>query len=115
MMLVGDLKKDVDLEDFVLYSDGQDDFSLINCVLTYGNCQAIENIIDEYINGYDYDWDEVCDRYLGFDISNENLSQSLDSLESKFKINRQAIIDHFTITTIGSYHGDCALFVHFED
>ena len=114
-MLIGDLKKDVDLEDFVLYSDGEDDFSLINCVLQYGNCRAIENIIDKYVNGYDYDWDEVCDRYLGFDISNENLSWSLDNLEKKFKINRQAIIDHFTVTAIGSYNGDCAFFVHFDE
>ena len=92
-MLIGDLKKDVDLEDFVLYSDGEDDFSLINCVLQYGNCQAIENIIDKYVNGYDYDWDEVCDRYLGFDISNENewnnqfdwLMETLIKMKYEFK------------------------------
>lgn len=113
-MLIGDLKKDVNLDDFVLYSDAEDNgFSLINCVLQYGNCQAIEDIIDKYID--DYDWDEVCGRYLGFDISDENLSWSLDEIERKFKIDRQAIVDHFIVTTIGSYHGNCAFFVHFED
>lgn len=115
-MLIGDLRKNVDLEDFVLYSDEEDyGFSLINCVLQYGNCQAIRKIIDKYVDEDDLDWDEVCDHYLGIDLGDENLSWSLDNLEQKFKIDRQAIVDHFTVTAIGSYDGDCAFFVHFDE
>ena len=57
-MLVGDLKKDVDLRNFVLYLDAEGDgFDLINCVLEYGDCQAIRKIIDKYIGSDKYDYD----------------------------------------------------------